>query len=49
MMATIISSVTRQGAYEPFVLQVSRGLIQGHRNVTGFGLNPVVDTTQVSD
>lgn len=47
-MATIISSVTRQGAYEPFDLQVSRGQIQGHRNVTVFGFNPDVDTTQVS-
>jgi hypothetical protein len=47
-MATIFSSVTRQGAYEPFELQVSRGQIQGHRNVTVFGFNPDVDTTQVS-
>lgn len=47
-MATTISSVTRQGAYEPFELQVARGQIQGHRNVTVFGFNPDVDTTQVS-
>ena len=47
-MATILSSVTRQGAYEPFELQVSRGQIQGHRNVTVFGFNPDVDTTQVT-
>lgn len=47
-MTTIISSVTRQGAYEPFELQVSRGQIQGHRNVTVFGFNPDVDTTEVS-
>ena len=47
-MATTISSVTRQGAYEPFELQVSRGQIQGHRNVTVFGFNPDVDTSQVS-
>jgi hypothetical protein len=47
-MRSIISSVTRQGAYEPFELQVSRGQIQGHRNVTVFGFNPDVDTTQVS-
>ena len=47
-MGTIISSVTRQGAYEPFELQVSRGQIQGHRNVTVFGFNPDVDNTQVS-
>lgn len=47
-MATIISSITRQGAFEPFELQVARGQIQGHRNVTVFGFNPDVDTTQVS-
>jgi hypothetical protein len=47
-MATTISSVTRGGAYEPFELQVSRGQIQGHRNVTVFGFNPDVDTAQVS-
>lgn len=47
-MSTIISSVTRGGAYEPFELQVSRGQIQGHRNVTVFGFNPDVDQTQVS-
>jgi len=47
-MATTISSVTRLGAYEPFELQVARGQIQGHRNVTVFGFNPDVDTSQVS-
>jgi hypothetical protein len=47
-MSTIISSVTRQGAYEPFELQVSRNQIQGHRSVTVFGFNPDVDATQVS-
>jgi hypothetical protein len=47
-MATTLSSVTRQGTYEPFELQVSRGQIQGHRNVTVFGFNPDVDTVQVS-
>lgn len=47
-MATIISSITRQGTFEPFELQVARGQIQGHRNVTVFGFNPDVDTTQVS-
>ena len=47
-MSTVISSITRQGAFEPFELQVARGQIQGHRNVTVFGFNPDVDTTQVS-
>lgn len=47
-MATNLSSITRQGAYEPFELQVARGQIQGHRNVTVFGFNPDVDTAQVS-
>lgn len=43
-----ISSITRQGAFEPFELQVSRNQIQGHRNVTVFGFNSDVDTSQVS-
>jgi hypothetical protein len=47
-MATTISSISRQGTYEPFELQVSRGQIQGHRNVTVFGFNPDVDSAQVS-
>jgi len=47
-MATVISSISRQGTFEPFELQVSRGQIQGHRNVTVFGFNSDVDQTQVS-
>ena len=47
-MSTTISSITRQGAYEPFELQVARGQIQGHRSVVVFGFNPDVDTSQVS-
>lgn len=43
-----VSSVTQRGLYEPFELQVSRGQISFHRNVTVFGFNPDVDTTQVS-
>ena len=43
-----ISSISRQGAYEPFELQVARGQIQGHRSVTVFGFNSDVDTSQVS-
>ena len=48
MMSTTISSITRQGAYEPFGLQVSRGQIQGHSNVIVFGYNPDVDTSEES-
>ena len=47
-MATVISSISRQGAYEPFELQVSRGQIQGHSTVIVFGYNPDVDTTEES-
>lgn len=47
-MATQISSITRQGTFEPFGLQVSRGQIQGHEAVIVFGYNPDVDTTQES-
>lgn len=47
-MTTTISSITRQGAYEPFGLQVSRGQIQGHSSVKVFGYNPDVDTAEES-
>jgi hypothetical protein len=47
-MTTTISSITRQGAFEPFGLQVARGQIQGHSNVIVFGYNPDVDTSEES-
>lgn len=47
-MSTPYTSQTQYGKYEAFELQVARGQIQGHRNVTVFGFNADVDTTQVS-
>jgi hypothetical protein len=47
-MNTPLHSVTIQGAYEPFELQVSRGQIMGHTTVTVFGYNPDVDTSEES-
>jgi hypothetical protein len=47
-MTTRFVSQTQYGKTEAFALQVSRGQIQGHRNVTVFGFNPDVDTAQVS-
>ena len=47
-MATVISSITRQGAFEPFGLQVARGQIQGHTVVQVFGYNPDLDTSEES-
>jgi hypothetical protein len=44
-MATVISSISRQGAYEPFELQVSRGQIQGHSAFCQFGINTAVGTS----
>lgn len=44
-MATVISSISRQGAYEPFELQVSRGQIQGHTAFCQFGINTAVGTS----
>jgi hypothetical protein len=41
----IYSSVSRQGAYEPFELQVARGQIQAHSLVTIAGYNSDVDTS----
>ena len=44
-MATTFSSVTRQGAYEPFELQVARGQIKGHSAFCQFGINGAVGQT----
>jgi hypothetical protein len=44
-MSTTISSITRQGAFEPFDLQVSRGQIQGHSAFCHFGINTNVATS----
>lgn len=41
-------SVTVQGAYEPFELQVARNQIAGHSAVTIFGYNGDVDQTEES-
>jgi len=47
-MSTTISSITRQGTFEPFGLQVARGQIQGHSVVSVFGYNPDLDTSEES-
>jgi hypothetical protein len=39
------SSVSRQGAYEPFDLQVARGQIAGHSTLNIYGYQTVVGTT----
>jgi hypothetical protein len=41
-------SVTVQGAYEPFNLQVARGQIMGHSSFSIFGYNPDLDTSEES-
>ena len=45
---TIPVSQTKFGKNEPFELQVSRSEIANHRNVTVFGYNADVDTTEVT-
>ena len=47
-MSFFYPSTTSERRHEDFPLQVSRGQIPGHRNVTVFGFNPDVDSTQVS-
>jgi len=42
------SSVSRQGAYEPFDLQVARGQIDGHEPVNVFGYATAVSTSFVA-
>jgi hypothetical protein len=39
------SSATRQGAYEPFELQVARGQVDGHNTLFKFGTNGDVGTS----
>jgi hypothetical protein len=39
------SSATRQGAYEPFELQVSRGQVDGHDNLKLFGYSVALGST----
>lgn len=41
----VYSSATRQGAYEPFDLQVARGQVDGHSTVNIYGYQPAVATT----
>lgn len=41
------SSATRQGAYEPFDLQVARGQVMGHSTVNIYGYQPSVGTTSI--
>lgn len=41
----VYSSATRQGAFEPFDLQVARGQIDGHSTVNIYGYQPSVSTT----
>lgn len=41
-----VHSVSVQGAYEPFDLQVARGQIMGHQQVNIFGYNAAITTTQ---
>jgi hypothetical protein len=46
-MSTTISSVTRQGTYEPFDLQVARDQIQGHSTVNIYGFQTAVTTSNI--
>lgn len=41
----VYSSATRQGAYEPFDLQVARGQIDGHSTLNIYGYQPAVAQT----
>jgi hypothetical protein len=42
-MASVLSSITRFGLYEPFDLQVARGQITGHKSLFKFGNNPDIN------
>ena len=47
-MSNFYPSISSERRHEDFALQVSRGQIPGHRNVTVFGFNPDVDTTEAT-
>jgi hypothetical protein len=47
-MSTFYPSISLERRSEDFSLQVARGQIPGHRNVTVFGFNPDVDQTEVT-
>lgn len=47
-MNSTLSSITRQGTFEPFGLQVARNQIQGHSGIIIFGYNPDLDTSEES-
>jgi hypothetical protein len=42
----IVSSVTRNGAYEPFDLQVGRGQILGHQGINIFGYSTAIGNVE---
>jgi hypothetical protein len=43
----VYSSATRQGAYEPFDLQVARGQVDGHSTVNIYGYGAAVTTSTI--
>lgn len=43
----VYSSATRQGAYEPFDLQVARGQVDGHSVVNIYGYQPLINNTYI--
>ena len=47
-MTVTTPSISQNGRFEPFELQVARGQIFGHRTVKVFGYNPDVDQTRVT-
>jgi hypothetical protein len=44
---SVMPSVSVQGAYEPFDLQVARSQIAGHQQINVFGYQPAVTTTSI--
>jgi hypothetical protein len=45
MAGSTFSSITRNGAYEPFDLQVSRGMVDGHTPLNIFGFSTAIGSS----
>lgn len=46
-MSATVHSITQNGRYEPFDVQISRGVVYGHSTLNIYGFQPAVTTTAI--